>query len=654
MVLFNLVLKSVILALDLRNTYDALDAVKLDQIGRSERQVLVRNAQDGTKQLTTRKRVGTSKRKAAVKSALTTVLIWNLFHKMEPLCDRTIAWFVPFYDSFKTLFLIWMLFTRSYGASILVYRFLSPMVRPYEPIIDAIFGLTLTLLTWTAARLTLITGQCALVVDRIGAVIRQAPQSEQKQSASDGHSEAAQRKVSTSSIVEQARNKPLPPPSPASVKNSPASVASFLAETATLPQSRAGTTKAHQEPTKKASQSNLAATRRVLQELPVPRHAFDPIVPQSSVSATASTSNAGVTTSQLNLTNANIPSIKAEPAEPSLAPHYEPLGPPPTPPTGLHNYAFIPGLTPQRSGPASLASPTPRFPGGFSFSFAVPRVCVQNGADPYLAQARVPATTQMAPLSVSSSQAPLARSSLLGLTNGGANSILTHESVASAEDDRIVPPPSEVAGVRKVSSARSLKSKAAAVTTMSDHKAGAPSNGKKRTRSDEVSKRSVDETGKLLPSSSSPRKRAKSAAGKVASSKTASGSVTAKSRAEAKSTSATRLTATTRGTVASRKKAAASVTNNTTEKSIAPKSTAGATVAEGKLEDSSMQSPEKVDAPSRKPKTGLATTTTQRTVAKKDSSLSKSRGQFVNVGAAESVGPPQRLTRSRTRKNLVD
>ncbi|CDW97191.1 hypothetical protein, partial [Sporisorium scitamineum] len=92
--LTNLLFKAAILVLDLRDTYHALDAVKLDEIGRSERQVLVRNAQVGTKQLTTRKRMGTSKRKAAVRSALTTVLVWNLFSKVEPLCDRTIAWFV--------------------------------------------------------------------------------------------------------------------------------------------------------------------------------------------------------------------------------------------------------------------------------------------------------------------------------------------------------------------------------------------------------------------------------------------------------------------------------------------------------------------------------------------------------------------------------
>ncbi|KAJ1026252.1 hypothetical protein NDA16_000787 [Ustilago loliicola] len=151
--LINLVLKAFILVLDLRDTYNALDSAKLDEIGRNERQVLVRNADDGTKQITTRRRVGTSKRKAAVKSALTTVLVWNLFHKVEPLCDRTIAWFVPFYDSFKTLFLIWMLFTRSYGAAILVHRFLAPMIRPYESIIEGTYDITLTLVGWVAALL---------------------------------------------------------------------------------------------------------------------------------------------------------------------------------------------------------------------------------------------------------------------------------------------------------------------------------------------------------------------------------------------------------------------------------------------------------------------------------------------------------------------
>uniref|UniRef100_V5ET01 AAA+ ATPase domain-containing protein n=1 Tax=Kalmanozyma brasiliensis (strain GHG001) TaxID=1365824 RepID=V5ET01_KALBG len=159
--LINFVLKAAILLLDLRDTYDAFDAVKLEEIGCSERKVLVRNAEDGTKQMTSRKRVGTAKRKAAVKSALTTVLLWNLFNKVEPLCDRTIAWFVPFYDSFKTLFLIWMLFTRSYGASILIYRVLTPIVKPYEPIIDAAFELSVALFGYMAALLAPFAAQCA-------------------------------------------------------------------------------------------------------------------------------------------------------------------------------------------------------------------------------------------------------------------------------------------------------------------------------------------------------------------------------------------------------------------------------------------------------------------------------------------------------------
>ncbi|KAN0061030.1 hypothetical protein ACQY0O_006764 [Thecaphora frezii] len=57
---------------------------------------------------------------------------------LEPLCDKTLSWVVPFYDSLKTLFFLWLLFTRSIGSTMLFHRFVVPMVEPYEPIVDTI------------------------------------------------------------------------------------------------------------------------------------------------------------------------------------------------------------------------------------------------------------------------------------------------------------------------------------------------------------------------------------------------------------------------------------------------------------------------------------------------------------------------------------
>ncbi|KAJ9477456.1 hypothetical protein PHBOTO_000996 [Pseudozyma hubeiensis] len=653
--LLNLILKASILVLDLRDTYEALDAPKLDEIGRNERQVLVRNAEDGTKQLTMRKRVGTTKRKAAVKSALTTVLVWNLFHKVEPVCDRTIAWFVPFYDSLKTLLLIWMLFTRSYGASILVFRLLAPVVRPYEPIIDSIFGLSLSLLAWFATLLAPLADHCSRLLQRVRALVGQAAQPQREPSMPVNANKHPRRQVSTTSLREQAKKKP-PPPSdpPASVKSSPSLAAFSLKHNGSRPQSRAGSTKASRTLSEKASQNSLSATRRVLQELPVPRHDFE-----ASASAASPSTSALASTSDTSPPKGKPTSVKTEPAESSVAAPAAPLGPPPTPPTGLHNYAFIPGLTPQRLGPASLVSPTPRFPGGFAFSFAAPHASGSNGAHVVPGQARLPATTLMAPLSASSLQpaAPTSRSNLLGLPNDSASSISTHESVASAQDDRIVPPPIGHAAVRKMPSSRSLNGKAAAGPGLNASKAAPSLNLKKRVRSNENLDGSATTTGEAQSRLGSPRKRVKSAAGKGATSRDAVGSAPSKSRTKTKATGTNGSSTATVKSSVQRQKAAS---KSTLQKSGTDKSKAASTgsdpgtkvIEAASTVDTPTSTTEKAKTAAAKQKATIAQTSTQRTAAKKVSSSVKSRSQ--SAEAAEASEPPQRLTRSRTRQNLAE
>lgn len=649
--LINLLLKALILVLDLRDTYDALDGVKLEEIGCNERTVLVRNAQDGAKQLTTRRRVGTSKRKAAVKSALTTVLVWNLFQKIEPICDRTIAWFVPFYDSFKTLFLLWMLFTRSYGASILVYRILAPMIRPYESIIDGVIGVTLALFGWIASLLAPLIDRCTALIHSIKSIAVVSPHSIPTRASEDTKSN-----MSPTGTIATAKTKKKPPPPsslpPPSVKASPTSI-TLKASNAAL-QSRLVTNGTRQELTKKTSQSSLAATRRVLQELPVPSHAFDSA--RAASDATSQATN-GVAPSP-NRTTATV--VKTELASPSMAaprsagsvpsPSSKPanLGPPPTPPTGLSNYAFIPGMTPQRAGPSNLISPTPRFPGGFSFSVAAPSASNATGANPFQPHTRVPLTTQMAPLSLSSQLPAMQPFGALGLTNGVASKPLTHESVVSADDDRIVPPPNGVPAVRKVSSSRSLKSKTPTVATKT------ASSGKKRSRT-ETDTEEVEIAGSKSSKrpTASPRKRAKPAASKAAARTTASAATTAKARSKANATSSSSSTPV--GTV----RAAAQEKITTSGAPRVPKKQA---VAQDDKESAKQFSATGDGSAKSKPssspsKKALSATTSskptaQRRAVKKASTASKAaRGE--SVDSAEPSDPPQRLTRSRTKQNLA-
>ncbi|GAC96950.1 hypothetical protein PHSY_004534 [Pseudozyma hubeiensis SY62] len=654
--LLNLILKATVLVLDLRDTYDALDSPKIDEIGRNERQVLVRNAEDGTKQLTMRKRVGTTKRKAAVKSALTTVLVWNLFHKVEPICDRTIAWFVPFYDSLKTLLLIWMLFTRSYGASILVYRLLAPVVRPYEPIIDSIFGLSLSLLAWFATLLAPLTNHCSRLLQRVRALVGQAAQPQREPSMPvNAINKHPRRQVPGTSIREQAKKKP-PPPSvpPASVKSSPSSAGSSLRHNGSRPQSRAGPTKTSRTLSEKASQNSLSATHRVLQELPVPRHDFESSAPAASTSTSALASTSDTAPPKGKLT-----SVKTEPAESSVAVPAAPLGPPPTPPTGLHNYAFIPGLTPQRSGPASLVSPTPRFPGGFAFSFAAPHVSGSNGAHAVPGQARLPATTLMAPLSISSLQpaAPASRSNLLGLPGSSASSISTHESVDSAQDDRIVPPPIGHAGIRKKPSSRSLNGKAAGGPGLNASRTAPTLNSKKRVRSDENLDGQEVSAGEAQSRSGSPRKRVKSVAGKGTTSRDAVHSATTEARTKTKA-NGTNGSSTATGKFSVQRKKAAS--KSTLQKSGTDKVKAASTGSDPSTKfdeaassiDTPTSTTEKTKITATKRKATTAQMSTQRFLARKAPSSIKSRSQ--SAEAAEASEPPQRLTRSRTRQNLAE
>lgn len=638
--LINLLLKASILLLDLRDTYDALDAVKLEEIGQEERKVTVRNAEDGSKQAATRRRVGSSKRKAAVKSALTTVLVWNLFNKVEPLCDRTIAWFVPFYDSFKTLFLMWMLFTRSFGASILVFRLLAPMVRPYEPIIDGIIGAALALSAWATSPLTPLVDRCTSVVQGLSSAMF-ASASDSTTSIPAVISQTQSRPTSKVTAGEKTKKKPRPPPSPPSGSKKTSSISNGDGISAASQQQPAiGTTKARQTLAQKTSRSNLAATRRVLQELPVPRHALEPIPPSvttASIDApTKKTNGLPVVSSAGDQGSTSLPVMKVEPSDlkmgspsaanttslpaQSTAPGAQ-LGPPPTPPTGLHNFAFIPGMTPQRSGPSSVASPTPRFPGGFAFSLAASQASASATANQFQAQARVPNTAQMAPLLLST-QAPPVASSLgtRGLNNGAGNNAKTHESVALAQDDRIVAPPNGSATLRKATSSRSLKGKAAASGSQASAARSTSSSSKKRNRLNGTNESDEDEaTAKTV--SASPRKRAKAAAGKTTAAMTT---------ARVKPSADPRPDVAVSGKTALRK--AASVKGL---KRVAQKP---ASAMDGERTAVSGQ------------KNGAIKS---RTAASRAASSSGKPSRNASVESLAASDPPQRLTRSRTKQNLV-
>ncbi|GAK64990.1 uncharacterized protein PAN0_007d3206 [Moesziomyces antarcticus] len=668
--LINLLLKSVILLLDLRDTYDALGSVKLAEIGNEHKMVIVRNVQDGSRQAATRRRVGTSKRKAAVRSALTTILVWNLFHKLEPVCDRTVSWFVPFYDSFKTLFLVWMLFTRSYGASILVYRFLAPLVRPYEHIIDASIGITLALFSWIASLLAPVTESCTTLLHGI---ISAAPQSAQRRLSMtplepplEAKADSA-RSTSKSPKAKSKRRPPSPPPPSQTVlTHSKPAAPGQIAASKTARQTQPGPVVAKRLPTKKTSSADLAAKRRILQELPVPSHAFEPQTPDTTPASQTLSTGAPVTGSPSTMVTA----VKEEPIDTSMGLNTAssngsglaamPLStvpadakpePPPTPPTGLQNYAFIPGVTPQRSGPSAVISPTPRFPGGFAFSFAASQASTSTSSNPFQLQPRLPATAQMAPLSLSSSQgAPPV------LPLGANNVALTHETVASAHDDRIVPPPGSAKVIRKTPSSGSLKSNARAIPAPTVPKSTIVANGKKRSRAKATEDADTDGPTKSDATKPSPRKRSKPAPGASALRKaSATGDpATAKSKRAPTSTSVPSkgkaAVQTSSAKEVAAKKVAAHKGNG---KSSGAKADQDPVTTEGKPGSNSSGSPRK--KPINVATTTGITSTKPSRVVKKVSAVGKPAADkpAESTPPAEEP-PPTRLTRSRTRQHLAD
>ncbi|PWZ03291.1 LOW QUALITY PROTEIN: hypothetical protein BCV70DRAFT_224781 [Testicularia cyperi] len=651
--LINLLLKIVILLLDLRDTYDCLDVPRLSELGHDEREVLVRNA-DGSRQMVSRRRIGSSKRRHAVRSALTTVLVWNLFAKLEPLCDNTVAWFVPFYDSIKTLLLVWMLFTRSFGASILMYRLIQPVIRPYEGVIAGVLHLCLSLGGY--AQLTFLT----MVQQMTALMFRGRPQQPaQPVSATIDSSTRSKPNIVTSSMsVSKQHTAPgskaqaqatlnSGPNTKRQSNNAARNVARSTAGVASVKGTIRGATHDHSlAQTGAQSKQQLQRTRKVLEELPVPSHPFVdwPVSDLGASAVLPSTSNSNGGTKKSNQTS---PIVKKRSSSPPLLPQPSPqqektlgngsstartgsasdlpndsISSHPVPPAGstLRNYAFIPGQTPPKAA-ISAISPTPKFPGAFGFSMASTAGMPPN--NPFQA-ARVPITSTMPPLTFGSA--------MLGAGVG-------------ANDDQIVAPP----GLRSKASASSLRGRKTFKETNTSHgpnpenssaslgdlrSRGTPANGASSSKTDGV-QRAEEEHGDGTDSATelrSPQKKARSekAAGATAIARRKPATATTRDIAKRSGTaSSSAVKATTRPTAAHVTKAgtasASTVARTAKTKTKTPSLTAKKTLADTASLDAS-------DAPVSAPNSKSSSTTT--------------------AGAASTI--PSRMTRSRTKQKLAD
>lgn len=452
--LINVLLKLAILVLDMRETYESLNIPRLNELGQMERTVRHSKETEDQKQTTRRRRVGGGKRRTGVRTALTTILVWNIFQKLEPVCDNTLAWFVPFYDSIKTLFLVWLLFTRSFGAAILMTRVIAPIVRPYEGVLSGVLQLASSLEAWT-------TAMCYGLAHRVMLLVGLSSSTETALVKDESL------RITGASGTVPPTKKP-PPSGPSLDENTGRGITNGEDR---KPRPKAVSKKASSSTLKSAKEQHrplgvpVAKARKVLQDLPVPSH--QPTEPL---------------TNGHRMATPLLPSARSPQDSVTLAK----LGPPPSSPGLLKNFAFIPGQTPPQARP-SIVSPTPQFPGGFGAS----------ASNPYQ-PARIPVTSSMPPLTASRSPTQQARA------------VPISRPLPAHDDNQVVPPPTIYS---KASSTTVRRRKAnggaeSGKNASSDARAlveETSSTGKKRTRDEAADSTSIPEARAHSPVRKRPK-----------------------------------------------------------------------------------------------------------------------------------------------------
>ncbi|KAH8831711.1 hypothetical protein DL96DRAFT_1459556, partial [Flagelloscypha sp. PMI_526] len=77
-----------------------------------------------------------TQRKRKMKGILCVWAVWGVLHVYERTVESIVSLFVPFYESFKTLILLFILLTRTRGAEPVYLHVIRPLVKPYVPTLD--------------------------------------------------------------------------------------------------------------------------------------------------------------------------------------------------------------------------------------------------------------------------------------------------------------------------------------------------------------------------------------------------------------------------------------------------------------------------------------------------------------------------------------
>ncbi|KIY73900.1 hypothetical protein CYLTODRAFT_448503 [Cylindrobasidium torrendii FP15055 ss-10] len=116
-------------ALLFQNTFDTFKTLKAPPPSRSSR-----NAGQPS-------RSALSKRKRDMKGCLAMWIVWCCLMIYDRHLESLVSIFIPFYDEFKSLALVFFILTRAKGAEPIYLHIIRPVLKPYAPTVDAILDL---------------------------------------------------------------------------------------------------------------------------------------------------------------------------------------------------------------------------------------------------------------------------------------------------------------------------------------------------------------------------------------------------------------------------------------------------------------------------------------------------------------------------------
>ncbi|KAF6748951.1 hypothetical protein DFP72DRAFT_915116 [Ephemerocybe angulata] len=82
-----------------------------------------------------------TQRKRDMKGVLAVWIVWCSFAAYERLVESFVSLFIPFYDEFKSMFMLFLILTRARGAEPIFLHIIRPLIKPYTSTLDGVFDL---------------------------------------------------------------------------------------------------------------------------------------------------------------------------------------------------------------------------------------------------------------------------------------------------------------------------------------------------------------------------------------------------------------------------------------------------------------------------------------------------------------------------------